>query len=529
MPTTIPIKDANGSTVSMVVNPAYDPQDDMVKMKSVQKKWRDSFTVATTALWDITSANGATATATAGVLTVDSGTNSGGWVEMLSKETFTIPMRVMFAPQITTRRANTMQFIEIVSVDPVTGKPDERNRVSWSIGGAVDTVATVARYEVQNGGVRPLVSANETIATTASYSVMEIEPFADEAWLHQRAIDAHATGRSFSRVRHQQIPDPNALYKIRIRSINCANWAATTITNATDSGGLIQITTSGAHSLANGAVVWIDSLVGVTDANNTDSGGVVRGFYTIGNAAGTTFTLNGSAFGGTYLSGSGRYAVAAAPTGGAAQLTFQFIHCQDYAELTAEITASRGSNVVGQSMPVILAGATAASTAIGQAQVIGAVAHDAARGSTAPVINAARALSANYTTVATGDVADLITTLQGILITRPWQIPEQEWSYVGDAAGITTTADVTLAGAAGAGLRRYLTSIQLSNDSATATDFLIKDGATNPLWRVRLPANCPNFSVEFANPLRSPANATLVVACSATGKVHLNAQGYTAP
>lgn len=161
------------------------------------------------------------------------------------------------------------------------------------------------------------------------------------------------------------------------------------------------------------------------------------------------------------------------------------------------------------------------------ANVAGQTAHDAAVTGN-PVRISARALSAAYTTVATGDAADLIATLQGVLITRPYQIPELEWSFASAAGGVINTTDVVLAAAAGAGLRRYITSLTLSNNSATATEVVLKDGATI-IWRGHLPANAPNINIIFKNPLKTTANAAMNFACITTAAaVYVNAQGYTA-
>lgn len=179
-------------------------------------------------------------------------------------------------------------------------------------------------------------------------------------------------------------------------------------------------------------------------------------------------------------------------------------------------------------MGVTLAGAAAATTPIGQAQVVGAVLHDGVRGTTAPIINAARAVTAAYASVATGDVADLISTLQGVQVTRPWQIPELEWAYACPAGGITDAADAVLAAAAGAGLRRYVTSMTLSNASATATEVVIKDGAA-VIWRGHLPANAAMCEIVFGNPLKTTANTALNFACVTAGAaVYVSAQGFTA-
>ncbi len=158
----------------------------------------------------------------------------------------------------------------------------------------------------------------------------------------------------------------------------------------------------------------------------------------------------------------------------------------------------------------------------------GQAAHDAVVAGS-PVRIAGRGLSAAYTTVATGDTTDLITTLQGVLITRPYQIPELEWSYASAAGGVVNTTDVALAAAAGAGLRRYICSMGLSNNSATATEVVLKDGST-VIWRGHLPANAPNLHIDFSTPLKTTANAALNFACITTAAaVYVNAQGYTAP
>lgn len=158
----------------------------------------------------------------------------------------------------------------------------------------------------------------------------------------------------------------------------------------------------------------------------------------------------------------------------------------------------------------------------------GQSAHDAVIAG-APVRIAGRALSAAYATVATGDTADLMTTLQGVLTVRPYTIPELEWSYASAAGGVINTTDVVLSAAAGAGLRRYIATMTLSNNSATATEVVLKDGATI-IWRGHLPANAPNVHIHFQNPLKTSANAALNFACITTAAaVYVNAQGYTAP
>ena len=501
----------------------FDQDNGTTTIDSIQVKWRDSFTAPITDNWDVATSGGVTVSQSAGVLTIASGTTAAGYAELLSKQSFRIPYRVMFGVQSgATRQANTHHILEAVSVNEDTGLPDGRHKIAWDIGGAASTTVTQGIYEVQNGGLAPLASAASTIVTTATYMALELEPFADEAYVHARAIDSTA-GRVNSYVRHQQIPDPNALYKLRIRSLNHAAWK--TITGAVaGTGGVIRLTST-AHGYTGTPTVWVEDLNGVVNV----VGGIntaVRGNYAITVVDANTVELTGTVFGGTYVAGSGRVGLGAAPA--AINLQFQFVSVQDYAELTAEITAGRGQAVQGQSIGVMLTGAPAATTAIGQVQAVGQAAHDAVIAG-APVRVGARALSAAYTTVATGDQADLITTLQGVLVTRPWQIPELEWSYASAAGGVINTTDVVLAAAAGAGLRRFIVSMSLSNNSATATEVVLKDGATI-IWRGHLPANAPMSEIVFENPLKTTANAALNFACITTAAaVYVNAQGFTAP
>jgi hypothetical protein len=286
MADNIQVRDASGTLLTMrtqdvggVHTPyqrvmGYDAQDDMLKVKSVQKKFRDSFPGSSlnAANWDSSIGSGGSVSVTAGTLVMSSGANASVETSVLSKETFTVPFRVGFQLTMSQRIANQTFLVEAVSVNATTGVPDGLHSAAWLFDG---TTVTQAKYRVQNSGVTPLDSAASTVVTTAGTGVYELEPFADEVWFHSSVLDT-TNGRSNSYRRHQQIPDPNALYKIRLRWINGATPPAST----------------------------------------------------------TTATL-------------------------------QYVACQDYAELTAEITAGRGQSVAGQAlavavttMPTVAANAT---------------------------------------------------------------------------------------------------------------------------------------------------------------------------
>jgi len=161
-------------------------------------------------------------------------------------------------------------------------------------------------------------------------------------------------------------------------------------------------------------------------------------------------------------------------------------------------------------------------------------AHDAAVAGNPHRIGA-RAVSANYAAVATGDTADAIATLVGALITRPYTIPEGEWSYVAASGGIDNTATaVTVKTAAGAGLRNYITGLDIAHAPLGATtELAIRDGAGGTvLWRTVLHTTAlPLTSVRFPVPLKGTANTLLevVTLTAVTGDVLVNMQGYAAP
>jgi len=77
------------------------------------------------------------------------------------------------------------------------------------------------------------------------------------------------------------------------------------ITGAADNGsGVIQITSAG-HGLVNGDLVTIKSVVGTTEANNTDTVPT----WTVANKADNTFDLAGSTFSNAWVSGGTIYKV----------------------------------------------------------------------------------------------------------------------------------------------------------------------------------------------------------------------------
>lgn len=177
---------------------------------------------------------------------------------------------------------------------------------------------------------------------------------------------------------------------------------------------------------------------------------------------------------------------------------------------------------------------TVSGTGTSSITVQGTAAHDAAVSGN-PVRAGARARASNVTAVASDDTVDVVATTVGVLVQKPYSIPEVDWSYPAASTGITnTTTAVVLVAAPAAGIRNYVTSCQLSADTlGAATELTIRDGAGGTvIWRHKLQtAALAGLQVQFPSPLRGTAATLLEVATltAVTGGVYVNCQGYQAP
>jgi hypothetical protein len=154
-----------------------------------------------------------------------------------------------------------------------------------------------------------------------------------------------------------------------------------------------------------------------------------------------------------------------------------------------------------------------------------------------PVRRGSRGVSSNPAAVTSGQTVDQIATLVGAAIIKPYSIPEADWSYAAAGSGIAnTTTAVTIKTAAGAGLRNYITSLDVASDALTnATEIAIRDGAAGTvIWRSKIGTAgwLTGRSFHFVNPIKSSANTLLefvTLTASGAGAVYVNAQGYVAP
>jgi len=198
-----------------------------------------------------------------------------------------------------------------------------------------------------------------------------------------------------------------------------------------------------------------------------------------------------------------------------------------YGSGTVSVVGTLSKSPVAQLGTVVLSGVS----------TVGGAVSEGTAATTSPVLVGLEARTSSKTSVANASVVRPISTVDGRQVIRLNSIPENEWVYAAASGGITnTTTAVTLVAAQAAGVRNYLTSLQLSSDAlGAATEIAIRDGAGGTvLWRGKIGiAGIAGVSnIQFSDPLKSTAATLLEVvtlSASVTGGVYVNAQGYIAP
>lgn len=160
-------------------------------------------------------------------------------------------------------------------------------------------------------------------------------------------------------------------------------------------------------------------------------------------------------------------------------------------------------------------------------EVVGDAAHGAAVAGN-PVLVGLEGRSTAPTAVDDGDVVRVLASLLGKQVVLPYAIPANSWSYASPAA-VTDTADDEAKGASGAGIRNYVTGVQVFNGhDTTGTEVVIKDGST-VIWRGWAEQTGGGCSAKFDPPLRGTANTAVNVAnITNSSSTYFNLQGYSA-
>ena len=152
-----------------------------------------------------------------------------------------------------------------------------------------------------------------------------------------------------------------------------------------------------------------------------------------------------------------------------------------------------------------------------------------------PVVIGAKVQTAIDSSLAAGDASALFCSDSGALITKPFALPQLDWSYPAATGGIlNSTVGVVAKATAGAGVRNYITSLQIQAEAlGAATEFVVNDGAAGTvLFRFKIGVGgLPLTNIEFVSPLRGSQNTLVEIktlTASVTGAVYGNLQGFQA-
>lgn len=209
-----------------------DFQKDAHVVAGSRLKWRREFNVVNATYWDEFESGGITIPdPVSGTITVNMGTTANAESWLVSKQIFTFPLKAAVGIQLSQKIANNEVYVELVGCD-AAGVLDETRVAAWRIAGSDTVTATNARSEVRNGAAARRQSANlATVSHVGAVAIMEITAESDEVWFSSKASDT-TTARSVGSVMNLVSPDPEGLYKLRIRFKNgaVAPASATTVT-----------------------------------------------------------------------------------------------------------------------------------------------------------------------------------------------------------------------------------------------------------------------------------------------------------
>jgi hypothetical protein len=156
------------------------------------------------------------------------------------------------------------------------------------------------------------------------------------------------------------------------------------------------------------------------------------------------------------------------------------------------------------------------------------IAHDASAASASVNMIGLEARSTAITAVGSADAVRATATLTGKQVTVPYAIPALSWSYASPAA-VTDTSDDAARAAQGAGVRNYVTGVQVFNGHDTVGTEVVIKSATTVLWRGWAEQTGGGCSARFDPPLMGGENEAINVANITTGSsTYFNLQGFTA-
>lgn len=154
---------------------------------------------------------GMTITVAASALKISTGTTANSETIIPGLVPVSMPFRAGFCFYLTQRIVNQEFYFEVTN-----RKGDMVAR--WKLDG---TTATSGLLNVGNGGTFVGDQSVTSMPSSASYSILEIQPTVDEVAFFSKAADS-VSGKVTGHLRNRLIPDPNEEYFLQVRVKNLA-------------------------------------------------------------------------------------------------------------------------------------------------------------------------------------------------------------------------------------------------------------------------------------------------------------------
>ncbi len=325
----LPFKESDGSATQVQVDssgnlPVSVNGSSPVTIQNENQTFKDDFTGTSldSTAWTVTQSDGSTGySVSANKLAITAGTTNGAYIALTSTQTFTVPFRVQVIMSASQRNANNNFYIEMVNAAGTqaaalgtTAASTGVTQVAYAFTGAT---ATNGNIVAQNNGVKATADTAATVATTANYSVYELECRGDVVDYATRTTDVAAASSLNSVMRNRTILVPGEQYYLQLRSYNSGVPTATTYniesvlvqdvtkTVVEISGGRGNTAADKAipTTVSSGALTSVGTLTTLTNWGNVvDNGAFVDGTtrlspngYIYDEVAGTALTENDAA------------------------------------------------------------------------------------------------------------------------------------------------------------------------------------------------------------------------------------------
>ena len=256
---------------------------------SVAKRFVDDFggNALDANKWDVEmNVGGMTYTVSNSDLNVVMNTTANAELRFLSKAVFTIPTDLYVSAMLSQRLVENGVWFELVEVNPANGQPldnpnlagDWTNRAGVRFQGSTTTGNAALEAVSQSAGALASVTTTNASNTTANFDV-NIRFREADIWFGSVGVDS-TSGRGSGEMRmSRQVPDPDKLYKLRMRFKNAATPPASSTTVNVRSVRVLDLqelqvdfASSGSSSGGNG-ITLSSSISAVPIQSNTFSSG----------------------------------------------------------------------------------------------------------------------------------------------------------------------------------------------------------------------------------------------------------------